>query len=549
MIIIPRRDWRYPMAIERQYRKELTVLVKQMAKCTKDEQDNILLFIQENRMDAIMDKLGNLSDNIKNNYYVKVSRDFLQRKIDQIFEAVSNFNANEFSQIMKQSLGVDVFRSEPDLYELMQLWAKENVNLIKSVENNYFERIENIISNAVRDGTLTKDVVKQIQELTGVSERRAQLIATDQIGKLNGQLTMYRQIKAGIDEYIWRTAGDNRVRPSHQLRNRKRFSWSNPPPDGHPGMAIRCRCVAIPVIDTDKIGQTQNNIKNINLMQAKKSLKNNLYVNTIKLKNTMVKRDYISYIDILFNNKYIQPLYEKYADKINSILRLPNGGKYLPKTNSIEYDFVKDEYIKNGQNKFSTLAHEYGHFFDVCLKKDISKKSNLSFKEFDLVQNAIKNRLPHITFLREKICFSDIFLQAIRKDRTLLKDKINDKAFRDMLLNDDASAGLQDAIDGLFINCRIAWGHGEKYYNAKYNWLKKYDFHKNIQAVYRKLGFDVSNQNKVKAECRIYDAASEIWANMISAITVKSKELEYMKTYLPNTYKEFIKIMEMKYND
>lgn len=282
MIIIPHRDWRYPIAIERQYRKELVVLVKQMAKCTKDEQDAIDLFIQENRMDAIMDKLGNLTDNIKNNYYLKISRDFLQRKIDQIFEAVSNFNSNEFSQIIKQSLGIDIFRSEPDLYELMQLWSKENVNLIKSIENSYFDRLENIISNAVRDGTLTKNVIKQIQELTGVSERRAQLIATDQIGKLNGQLTMYRQLKAGINEYIWRTAGDSRVRPSHQLRNRKRFRWDNPPPDGHPGMAIRCRCTAIPVIDTDNLGQARSSKSTVNIMQKvnqyniRKAIKNKL---------------------------------------------------------------------------------------------------------------------------------------------------------------------------------------------------------------------------------------------------------------------------------
>ena len=88
--------------------------------------------------------------------------------------------------------------------------------LITSVENQYFDRLENIVSDAVQNGTLTPQVTKQIQELTGVSKRRAQLIAVDQIGKLNGQLTKYRQTMAGIQEYIWRTAGDNRVRPAHR---------------------------------------------------------------------------------------------------------------------------------------------------------------------------------------------------------------------------------------------------------------------------------------------------------------------------------------------
>lgn len=546
MLIIPRRNWRYPMAIERQYRKELVALVRQMAKCTKDEQDNINLFIQENRMDAISDKISNLTDNIKQNYYLKITREFLQRKIDQIFETVSNFNSKEFSQIIKQSIGIDIFQSEPDLYELMQLWAKENVNLIKSVESNYFDRLENIISSAVREGTLTKNVVIQIQALTGVSERRAQLIAVDQIGKLNGQLTMYRQVKAGINEYIWRTSGDNRVRPSHRLRDRKRFKWNNPPPDGHPGMPIRCRCTAIPVIDTDTLGQA--NTKTTSLIQEVVSPKNNLYANTTKLKNTMPKNDYDDYINILSDNKFIKPLYEKYADKINTIKRLANAGRYLQTTDVIEYDFVKDNYIKTGRNKFSTLAHEYGHFFDVCIKRNFKQNNALDFKEIELIQDIIKSVMPNNTYLENKVCFSDNFLKAVRKDRELLKVKVSDREFRDMLSNDNSSAGLQDAIDGLFVNSRIRWGHGEKYYNRRYTLLKKFGLHKGLQAIYKKLGFDVSNQNKVKAQCRIYDATSEIWANMIRGLTVGGKELEYMKTYLPNTYKEFIKIMEMENN-
>ena len=44
--------------------------------------------------------------------------------------------------------------------------------------------------------------------------------------------------------YIWRTQGDNKVRPSHRANDGKIFSWDDPPPTGHPGEDFGCRCFA-----------------------------------------------------------------------------------------------------------------------------------------------------------------------------------------------------------------------------------------------------------------------------------------------------------------
>ena len=188
MIKIPKRKWRYPMAYERQYSKELTALVNNLHEITKENMQDITDFIDKNRMDAVGDILDTIVNKIKQNYYILVTRDFLKRKIQQMIDAVNNFNMNEFRQSLKSAIGVDVFQSEPKLEEMTELWVKENITLITSVENQYFDRLENIISDAVRNGTLTPEVTKQIQDLTGVSKRRAQLIAVDQIGKLNGQI-------------------------------------------------------------------------------------------------------------------------------------------------------------------------------------------------------------------------------------------------------------------------------------------------------------------------------------------------------------------------
>lgn len=46
--------------------------------------------------------------------------------------------------------------------------------------------------------------------------------------------------------YIWRTRGDDKVRPSHAANNGQIFAWDDPPPTGHPGEDYGCRCTAEP---------------------------------------------------------------------------------------------------------------------------------------------------------------------------------------------------------------------------------------------------------------------------------------------------------------
>jgi SPP1 gp7 family putative phage head morphogenesis protein len=58
----------------------------------------------------------------------------------------------------------------------------------------------------------------------------------------------YRQETLGIDQYIWRTQDDGKVRPLHRQYDDRVFSWDTPPADGHPGDAYNCRCLAEPVL-------------------------------------------------------------------------------------------------------------------------------------------------------------------------------------------------------------------------------------------------------------------------------------------------------------
>ena len=256
---------------------------------------------------------------------------------------------------------------------------------------------------------------------------------------------------------------------------------------------------------------------------------------TQKLKGAMSSSDYDEYMKILteHSNTSLQKLYAKYADKISGVSK-GKSGYYSPADNKLVFSYPIQRYIDNGKSKYGTLAHEYGHFFDAKADYD-----ELHFNEVETIHSKTKYQTNRFAKVASS---SDEFLTAVRKDRQFLKSILTDDVEKE-LRDHDASVGVQDAIDGL-LSHRINWGHGDKYYNRKYHSVKQLKEHKGLQAAYKELGIDASNLSKVANECRVYESASEMWANIMGAEVNGGPELEYVKKYLPNSYEAFIEILK-----
>ncbi len=128
-------------------------------------------------------------------------------------------------------------------------WAEENVKLIRSLDERMVGDVIRLVARAAEDGTQTRTLARQIAERAQVSQARARVIARDQVGKLASLSARERSKAAGAQTYRWSASGDERVRPEHQARNGKTFRFDDPPPGGHPGEAVLCRCVAVPIFD------------------------------------------------------------------------------------------------------------------------------------------------------------------------------------------------------------------------------------------------------------------------------------------------------------
>jgi len=239
-----------PKSPEVRYRKQLSALT---ARLRNDVNTQIVPLLRQLQSEYINDAYAKTLEEAFN----RLRRAYSD--INENAQIVANYFVNNSNQANKQrfysamenAVGINlqtVLQNE-GLEDVLVATTRENVSLIRSIPEEYFKNIESIVFSGTTQGNNASSMIKQISKQGKVSNNRAKLIARDQSSKLNSALTQQRSQNLGVEEYIWRTSGDERVRDSHRNKNGKIFKWSNPPKDtGHPGQDIQCRCVAQPII-------------------------------------------------------------------------------------------------------------------------------------------------------------------------------------------------------------------------------------------------------------------------------------------------------------
>lgn len=253
-----------PLSIERDYLRFLVQYLDDMYEILNDRLiKNLHRFAGQldlNRPDgtrqdsSITEQLLALMDETRLQFAQEYSDEEIRRIARSKGVQVSTYNEKVFKQGIKRIAGVDVFFSQPYLADQLALFTIQNTNLIKSLRDDTLNKVQTTVFEGMKSGLrveeLAKDIRGQIDPWVGNVRARAELIARDQIGKLNGQLNFLRQSELGIRRYRWRTVGDERVRDSHDAKNGQIFSWDDAPADtGHPGEDFQCRCQAEPVFE------------------------------------------------------------------------------------------------------------------------------------------------------------------------------------------------------------------------------------------------------------------------------------------------------------
>lgn len=136
--------------------------------------------------------------------------------------------------------------------EALRALMGEQVRLITSLPTEAAERVHNLVLKGMTTGTRASEVAREIMRTGEVTQSRANLIARTETTRAASALTQVRAQHVGSTAYVWRTAEDSDVRPSHRKMNGKVVMWADAPVldgmQGHAGALPNCRCYAEPII-------------------------------------------------------------------------------------------------------------------------------------------------------------------------------------------------------------------------------------------------------------------------------------------------------------
>jgi SPP1 gp7 family putative phage head morphogenesis protein len=139
---------------------------------------------------------------------------------------------------------------------VFQVLMDDQVKLIKSLPTEAARRVHEITIKALTEGVRHEDLIGLVRQLGDMTRARATLIARTETARTASTLTEARATYAGSVAYVWRTAGDAQVRPSHRMLEGKVCMWNDPPVSdvsggvehrSHPGRIWNCRCYAQPL--------------------------------------------------------------------------------------------------------------------------------------------------------------------------------------------------------------------------------------------------------------------------------------------------------------
>lgn len=303
------------------------------------------------------------------------------------------FGEEEFKRIIDKGIHVNLPTSAPWWEDMKNSWMEDNYTLITSNAKNYVSKIntltEQAIINGLSSGKLKDEILKATESL---SEKHCKLLARDQMGKLNGQITQAQMQEVGLDLYVWSTAFDDRVRDSHEIMEGLLCRWDDASvcsydngktwqdrPSGavllHPGQDIQCRCVGLafyPELIAEMEGTSLNEqTEGLNPVQELPEFDENIERGKLTkefISDGLNSKDDIfkKFVEVSFQNteldycKVMRKIAQEYNQSINYIPSDDISG-FNPANQIIKIVEVR---------RATTLRHETAHFFDYILGVD-----------------------------------------------------------------------------------------------------------------------------------------------------------------------------------
>ena len=258
--------WLWPSNAERKYQSLIREAIQGFAEALYPSAEVIAQRWGAKAHDGAGDDLAGLNDEIER-LSAKFFGSDLAGKIADVGNEMDVFAGDQFNRFSDLAIGQRWDPMDSKSKQAVRDWSLNNYKLVQSLPAEHVRRLNQIITDGVQNGRIWTDIAKDVRGIgDGLTRQKAQLIARDQLGKLNGALEKAKMQDAGIDYYTWCATLDDRTRDGHAAMDgmvcrydddtvysddggntwKKRTAQM---PKGIPGFEIQCRCTAAPFMD------------------------------------------------------------------------------------------------------------------------------------------------------------------------------------------------------------------------------------------------------------------------------------------------------------
>ena len=175
----------------------------------------------------------------------------LHEVVKQFGVATDRHARLQLDQQLRSAIGVPLSSIEKPTQDKIGQWTADQVALVKTVPERYFDRLQEDVQEAFAGGTHPSDLADDFEERYEMSERDAERLARDQVLSLAADVNHDRMEALGVERAIWRTMRDGRVSDDCAELEGEVFDLDEGvPPEGllpgdsHP----MCRCYSEPVL-------------------------------------------------------------------------------------------------------------------------------------------------------------------------------------------------------------------------------------------------------------------------------------------------------------
>lgn len=253
------------IAVEQRYNHSIDILLRKML---QDVQNEIEAWHSTEKVETYFVQDKGVTDDIRMRFkhLWKRWQKLFDEKVDGIVgsfmdQADRANSAAVHASLRKLSGGLSLGtrKLDYDSQQILKAAAAENVALIKSIPQEYLQRVEGAVYRSIMHPNGRDYLTREIQRTNQVTRRRATMIAGDQTRKVNTVLTAGRMQKVGVKKFEWIHVASSHPRELHVKLDGKICKFDDPPViqrepliKGYPAQLPNCKCQMIPVFDFEE---------------------------------------------------------------------------------------------------------------------------------------------------------------------------------------------------------------------------------------------------------------------------------------------------------